>query len=245
MSPCATALQLLLPLPLREDMTFDSWVSDPGTRAVERALAHPAALPHPCLTLYGPPGCGKTHLLQAALSRHRRSQGEQAGLLLTGNDLARLVGQGDETALVTFLHARRTGSLLAVDDMDAICSSSAAQEALLYLHNEFRRAGKHLLLAARHSPAQLPALRADLRSRLLAGLVLELSAPDTHTLERILLKMARDRSIRMDRRVAAFLSQRLPRSVPALAEALTLLDHASLTAARPITIPLAKAALRL
>lgn len=242
--PRSPTAQLLLDLPLDPRFRLETFVTGVEPHAALAAVTHLKALPAPCLTLVGERGAGKSHLLQGAVARARES-GRAAvslNLLALHGELA----QGEaEGALAGFLDHHARADLVAVDDLDDMGDLALVQEALLYLWNGVKQGGGRMLLAARVSPARLPGLREDLRSRLLLGPVVVMPAPDEAALLAILAKLAADWQVRLPREVGEFLLTRLPRQPGAVSAAMAQLNQAALQRKRPLTIPLAKEVLGL
>ena len=169
------------------------------------------------LAVYGPPGCGKTHLAHVWQTR--------AGARFT--DLADLAGAID------------TSVPLILDDADR----GLDEVALLHAYNRFRTAGRTVLLTGTTPPARWPVALPDLRSRLAALPVVAVGAPDDALLAGVLVKHFNDRQLAVLPEVVAYLTARIERSFEALREAVEALDHAALAQGRTVTVPLARAVL--
>jgi DnaA family protein len=101
--------------------------------------------------------------------------------------------------------------------------------------------GGRCLLSASAPPDSLPlAPLPDLRTRLAACAVFGLKPLDDAELRAMLRRRAKLRGLEMPEEVAEFLLRRLPRTMPALIQALDRLDQGSLTTQRRLTIPFAQ-----
>ncbi|MBI4184289.1 MAG: DNA replication protein [Proteobacteria bacterium] len=178
--------------------------------------------PGPALAVYGPPGCGKSHL--AALWRRRA----QAEALATAG-LASLLPALSARASLRFV----------LDDADG----GTDERALLHLLNIVAEGGGALLLTAREAPARWPLRLADLSSRLAAVPAVAVGAPDEALIGAVLVKLFADRQLRVGREVVAFALSRMERSFDAARRLVAAVDEEALTARRPITVPLVRAVL--
>jgi chromosomal replication initiation ATPase DnaA len=170
-----------------------------------------AVWPEQRLALFGPAGCGKSHLLHV--------WAKQAGaVLLGGQTLLDLEGVPASGALV-------------LDDADTVRDETL----LLHLLNTARDRGMRLLLSGRIAPARWPVRLPDLSSRLRAITAAEIGPPDDNLLAALCLRLVADRQMVVSPSVQAWLLRHLPRSPAALREALVRLDRASLVAQAPIT----------
>ncbi|MBI3453771.1 MAG: DNA replication protein [Rhodospirillales bacterium] len=175
--------------------------------------------PAPGLAIYGPAGCGKTHLAEVWRAR---SQARRIDLAtLTVGDAPGLLG--DARAAV-------------IDDADR----GADERALFHLHNFLAECGGHLLLTARLPPARWGIDLPDLHSRLSALPAVEVLPPDESLIEAVLVKLFADRQLRVGPDVVAYIVPRLERSFAAVRQVAAALDAASLAARRAITVPLAR-----
>jgi len=177
--------------------------------------------PAPALTLYGPAGCGKTHLARVFAARSRAPIIE-AGRLATD-------------AVPALLEEARA---CVVDDADR-----AGAEPLLHLFNLIAERRGAMLLTAREPPARWPGVLPDLRSRLAAAPAVAVAELDDALLAALLVKLFADRQLAVSQEVVLFLVRQMERSFEAARRLVADLDAAGLRDHRGITIPLARAVL--
>ncbi len=219
--------QLILDLPVRRAQgRADFLVTESNAEAVAWLDRWPDWPGH-ALCLYGPMSCGKSHLLHLWCARTNARRISPAQL---------------DDASVPELAA--VGAV-ALDDAEVGGEDGKAAEPLLHLYNLLRERGGYLLLAARQPPKQWHIPLADLRSRILAAPAVAIQAPDDPLLVAVMAKMFSDRQVRVGADVLSFLAARIERSFAAAERAVIQLDRASLSGQRPITVPLARAAMAL
>ena len=178
--------------------------------------------------LYGPGGCGKTHLLEV----WRRQSG---ALELAVAEIADVV-EGLHPAIAA-------GRPVVLDDADKVCASGEAQDALFHLINMVRDGGTGLLLAAATPPARWPLTLADLRSRLNAAQLVAIGQPDDILLTALMKKLFRDRQLRVSNNVIDYLMPRIDRSFESVLTTVERLDRLALSHGRAVTRDLAKSCL--
>ncbi|HJV27210.1 MAG TPA: DnaA regulatory inactivator Hda [Aromatoleum sp.] len=210
--------QLVLDIRPDAPPTLDNFVVG-ANQELMAALRDPQALPGH-LYLWGPGGCGRSHLLRAAVD----------AALKTGRPAAYV----DATSVIDEF-PQTAGLLLAVDDIQAL-----APEAQIGLFNAFNRSrtlGQKLLLAGDAPPLAL-ALREDLRTRVGQCLVFEVRPLDDESRAAILATLAARRGLRLADEVIDFLMRHGRRDLPTLLAVLDALDTASLERKRAVTLPL-------
>lgn len=200
--------------------TFDTFLTGANSPAVEhlRALAAGSAP----IYLWGPPGSGKTHLLQASAGRWQQQGG-------------RALCFGPRVPLPW--HAVEDVSLVVLDDCGVL--DAAQQQAAFALFIEASTHGAVVLAAGGVPPVDL-SLRDDLRSRLAWGHVfalLPLNEPETRA---ALRREADRRGVFLSDDVMDFLLTRFDRDLKHLMSLLDKLDEFSLVYKRAITVPLLK-----
>lgn len=224
--------QLTLPVNLRDDATFANFYPGDNIQLVRALTELLSGEGEQFIYLWGAPGVGRSHLLQACCHDFSDQQYSIIYLPLRASDLAPEILQGMETM-----------RLVCLDDIDAVLGKPEWEEALLHFYNRSRDNGVKLIVAGNNLPTQLPCALADLRSRLSWGLVFQvLSLSDEQKL--LALQMhARHRGMYLSREVGRFLLRHLPRNMTELFEVLNKLDHASLVAKKRLTIPFVKSVL--
>ena len=234
--------QLLLPLTTPPRFTFEALIVHEGIQTAVSTIQSVYGTgdpPLPPLFLHGPPGTGKTHMLNALASLLEiRFAAKAAGVRFISAagepprfaELEELVSDPED-------HVQE---LLAVIVDDAHLANEEDSAHLWSLSNKLTRSGAPLILAASTPPEEIFPANAHLRSRIVSGLVLALEPPEDAIRMLIVDKMARDKNVRISREVCAYLVSRKSRNVKELERLLDILDRASLELKRRITIPLAK-----
>jgi chromosomal replication initiation ATPase DnaA len=195
----------------------DFWVSAGNREAVEWIDRWPAWPGH-VLALFGPAGCGKSHLAQV--------------FALKANALA--LAAPDLTVEAVGAHTVRY-SAFVIEEGEA-----ADERALFHLFNVVREIKGGLLLTSREPPARWDTILADLRSRLASIPAVRIASPDDVMMEAVLVKLFADRQLAVAPDVLAYLLRRMDRSFAAAREIVAKADKASLAGKRPITIPFIK-----
>jgi DnaA family protein len=224
--------QLALEVRLRDDATLDNFYHSPRNRPLVDALRR-QLLPggEPLIFIHGPPGSGKSHLLQA--SCHLAGPG---ALYLPLGDLVPY--QPD-----TVLQAVEQSRLVCLDDLHAVLDRPAWEFSLFEFFNRARDAGCALQFAAEAPPRRLQVGLEDLRSRLAWSAVFQLERPGDHEKAEILRHRAARRGLVLNGEVANFIVNRAPRSLADLLALLDTLDRASLVQQRGLSIPFVKSIL--
>ena len=135
--------QLALSLPVRAASGREDFIVAPcNARAVDRIDAWPEWV-DPVQYIYGPAGCGKSHLASVWMQRHA-AQLVQADTI---NPTTKVV---DDWLSDT---AADTG--LVIDGFEAL--SEAGEEVVFHVMNYARANHRHVLLLAREAPVATPA----------------------------------------------------------------------------------------
>lgn len=224
--------QLPLGIRLRDDATLDNFKTRPALAPVLAALRSQATEGEQnVLYLHGPPGSGKSHLLQGVC----HLAGAQA-LFLPLAELAPYAAQD-------VLQGMAGANLLCLDDVDAVLGRPDWERALFNLYNQAQQAGGGLVIAANAAPRALHLELDDLRSRLSAAVVFHLAQASDEEKAAILRFRAERRGMSLAPEVASYIVARAPRELDALLAILDTLDRASLERQRALSIPFVREAL--
>lgn len=215
--------QLTLELGHRPALGRDDFLVAPGNAEAVAWLERWPDWPHHAMALFGPQGCGKSHLLELFRQHHGLATKIVPASQLTAADSLRM----------------QLEPVTIVDDLDQL----ADETALFHLWNRTKEAGLNLLLAGRTAPSRLAVTLPDLRSRLGGLHAVGIGAPDEALLAAVLVKLFADRQLRVGEDVVAAILDRAERSFAALGALVERLDRESLARRKPINAKMVRDAL--
>lgn len=203
--------QLPLDLHRRPAPTLENFVT--GDNAEVVALAHRLARGDRqtrFVYLWGPPGAGRSHLLQALAPCGR--------LVAPGSAVPATVADGD---------------LVLVDDCQVL--DADGQQALFGLYNQVQAGVAATLVVSGDAPPMAMQLREDLRTRLGWGLVLQLRLLDDYHKAAALERHARSRGVALGRDLVPYLLARYDRDIRSLIALFDALDRYGFERKRPLS----------
>ena len=210
--------QIPLPIGTAAARTFENFVVGSNAATVAHLAAlQPGAAP---VYLWGPTGCGKSHLLQASV-RQALEHGVKAARFGAGD--APPWGHDEQWRII------------AVDDCEQLDPDQQHGAFTLFI----QAAAQHATVIAggRVPPVDLP-VREDLRSRLGWGHVMAVQALSEPDARAALRREADRRGILLSDDVMAYLLTRFARDLKSLFDLLERLDSFSLARKRGVTVPL-------
>jgi chromosomal replication initiation ATPase DnaA len=209
-----------LPLPFQHQPRYHARDFIPACSNREALAWLDADWPEQRLVLFGPEGCGKSHVLHIWAARANAA-------LLSG-------------ATLTDLDSLPQHGALALDDADSV----GDETLLFHLLNTARDRGLRLLLASRSAPSRWPVRLPDLSSRLRAMTAVQIGPPGDELLGALLKRLVADRQLAMTQAAQDWVLHHLPRSPAAIREAVARLDRESLASGVAITRSLAVTVLK-
>jgi DnaA family protein len=221
--------QLSLPLQLRPDADFAAFIAGPNTEAVAATKAWAEGSGDDFIYLFGAPGSGKSHLLQAACHR-----GVQIGRSVVYLPLKH------EKLAPSVLDNLELWDLVALDDVQAVAGETDWERGLFDLYNRLRESERCLLVSADAPVSKLPLERADLRSRLGWGPGYRLLPLPEEECAQLLRSSARRRGLELAADAVEYIMRRCPREPGPLMEVLEEIDKESLRMRRRATLWLAR-----
>jgi DnaA family protein len=226
--------QLTIPLRLEGLNRFDNFHVGRNGEVVQRLQSLAGGdVAETGYWLWGEPGRGRSHLLQAVCQAFE-GVGRRAAYL----PLALLAR---DPAILEGIHAE----LVALDDVDAWLGDRALEAELMALYQVQLAEGSHLLLVSAGTAQRTGFALPDLGSRLRALDAFEIQSPDDEGLRAILSAAAGRRGLTLTANVLDYWLHRSVRRLPVLLDQLEQLDARALAEQRRVTIPLVKEALGL
>ncbi len=228
--------------------TFENFVAGKANqlaRAAALQIAENPGTAYNPLFIYGGVGLGKTHMIQA---------------------IGNLVKEQDHKAKISYLHAERYVSdvvhayrhksfdefkryyhsldLLLIDDIQFFSGKTRTQEEFFYAFNALIESHKQVIITCDTVPKKISGMEDRLTSRFGWGLTVEIEPPELEMRVAILLKKAAAEKINLSSEVAFFIAKQIRSNVRELEGALKRVIAYSLFTGNPITIDLAKDALK-
>ncbi len=172
--------------------------------AAERLADAAGARSFSPLFIHGACGLGKTHLLQGIAARWRERDPRAVVRYTTAeqftNEYVAAVRAG---RLDAFRKSYRGVHVLCIDDVHFLANKTSTQGELLHTFDAIDLDGARVALASDEHPRQIVRLSSALVSRFLSGMVVRLEPPEPALRERIVVRLAERRGLRLDRAAVA------------------------------------------
>lgn len=149
-----------------------------------------------CLVIHGSCGVGKSHLLQALCRRRRESRTQQRVRYVTAEQFTNEYIQSVRHGTIDAFRARvRRVDVLAIDDVHFLAGKTATQTEFLHTLDAVQLSGSQVVLASDEHPHLVRRLSQSLISRMLAGMVVRIDAPDLALRQALVKSVALRKSI--------------------------------------------------
>lgn len=207
--------QLVLDLPHRQALGRDDFLVTASNTAAVALIDHWPDWPAHAAIIVGPPGSGKSHLVEVWRQRSKATRVQAADVKV-------------ETAPELLL-----SGAAAIEDT----APPFNERGLFHLLNLARQQESSVLLTAQNRPEQWKIALPDLLSRLKAIPVLEILPPDDALLRGVLVKLFFDRQIAAAESTISFMLTRMPRSLGAARLLVAEIDRRAMEERAEVTRP--------
>ena len=192
--------------------------------------------------VYGPAGCGKTHLVEGIVHAYRRQLKLRRSVFLSAEQFTTLfIGAlRGGAGLPMFRRKYRDLDLLVIDDVQFFAGKRATLNEFQHTIDNLVRLGKQVVVTSDRPPIELGALGNDLAARLTAGLTCPLRYPGFDGRLKIIQQLCAQRQLKLPRNVLELICERLTRDVRRLSGAINRLHAVSISNRCPITLDMAQ-----
>jgi chromosomal replication initiator protein len=209
---------------LSHAMTFDNFVvgsSNSFAHAAASAVSEKPGRAYNPLFIYGGPGLGKTHLMQAVGAKVRERKPKARVVYTTCEDfINQYVNAIQTNSLTKFRKRFRQADVLLIDDVQFLSGKLKSQEEFFHTFNALLDAHKQIVISADCPPGDIRDIESRIISRLEWGHTTELMMPDEAMRVAILRQRAESLQVEVPAHVLEFIAARITSSIRRLQGAL-------------------------
>jgi len=229
---------------IKNEFIFSNFIVGPNNslaHAASLAVAENPGILYNPLFIYGHSGLGKTHLLHAIANEIKKR-----------NSSCKLLYQSSEKFINDFINAIRFNQinifekkyknldLLLIDDIQFISKKEQTQEAFFHIFNTMYESKKQVVFSSDCLPNDIVGLADRLKSRLSAGLIVDIQIPSIETKVAIIKKKSELTNEIIPDNVALFIAENSSSNIRELEGMLIRIIAYSNLSQEPISIELAK-----
>lgn len=233
---------------LNSAFTFDSFVEGKSNQLAKAASLQVAENPghaYNPLFMYGGVGLGKTHLIHAIGNKIlQHNPKARIAYLHSERFVGNMVKALQHNAIDDFKQHYRSLDALLIDDIQFFAGKERSQEEFFHTFNALLESGSQVILTCDRYPKEVEGLEERLRSRFGWGLPVCVEPPELETRVAILQKKAEEYNIEFPSEVAFFIAKRIRSNIRELEGAFRRVMATANFTKNPITLDLAKDALR-
>ena len=230
------------------EFTFASFVEGKSNQLAKAAAIqvgeNPGRAYNP-LFIYGGVGLGKTHLMHAVGNLIReRNPGARIAYVHSERFVSEMVRSLQHNTINEFKQTYRTLDALLIDDIQFFAGKNQSQEEFFHTFNALLEGQQQIILSCDRYPKEVTGLEERLKSRFGWGLTVAIEPPELETCVAILMAKAQAAGADLPEEVAFFIGKRIRSNVRELEGALRRVLATSRFTGRPVTLELAREALK-
>jgi chromosomal replication initiator protein len=233
---------------LNPALLFENFVTGKANQLAHAAAIQVAESPgttYNPLFIYGGVGLGKTHLIQA-IGNQFKSENNQAKICYVHatNYVSDVVRAFQTKQFDEFKQYYNSLDLLLIDDIQFIADKPGTQQEFFYTLNSLIDANKQVVITCDTFPKEISGIEPRLTSRFSCGLTVAIEPPGLEMRVAILLQKAIILKNPIGEDVAFFIAKHVRSNIRELEGALNRIEAFARFHKRPITVDLAKEALK-
>ena len=233
---------------LNPDFTFSSFVegkSNQLARAAANQVGENPGRAYNPLFIYGGVGLGKTHLMHAVGNLIReRNPAARIAYVHSERFVSEMVRALQHNTINEFKQTYRTLDALLIDDIQFFAGKTQSQEEFFHTFNALLEGQQQIILSCDRYPKEVTGLEERLKSRFGWGLTVAIEPPELETCVAILMAKSQAAGGDLPEEVAFFVAKRIRSNVRELEGALRRVLATSRFTGRPVTLELAREALK-
>lgn len=202
---------------LNKRYRFDNFVvgsnNDLAVSAAKAVVEKPGVRYNPYF-IYGGPGLGKTHLIQAIGNELAEKNPKLKVLYITIEQFyhafveAMRNGTGNE-----FSKKYRGVDILIIDDIQLIAGKNKSQEEFFHTFNELHQHNKQIIVSSDRLPNQIATIDTRLASRLMAGIPIDIQMPDFEVRCAILKAKAEFQGVQIEDKAIEYIANNIKTNI--------------------------------
>lgn len=166
------------------------------------------------LFIYGPSGVGKTHLLYAIVNRVLNNYPDKKIVYVKGEEFAnQLFTAISKKSTSEFKNKYRTADVLLIDDIHFVAGKDSLQEEFFNTFNAIYDANKQMIFTSDRPPHEMKNLEDRLRTRFMAGLIVDIQLPDYDLRCAILQQKAIFNRLHISSEIISYLAENVTSSI--------------------------------
>ena len=166
------------------------------------------------LFIYGPSGVGKTHLLYAIVNRVLNNYPNKKIIYVKGEEFAnQLFTAISKKSTSEFKNKYRSADVLLIDDIHFVAGKDSLQEEFFNTFNAIYDANKQMIFTSDRPPHEMKNLEDRLRTRFMAGLIVDIQLPDYDLRCAILQQKAIFNRLHISSEIISYLAENVTSSI--------------------------------
>ncbi len=213
--------------------TFDNFVVGSTNRfahAASLAVAENPNIVYNPLTIYGPSGVGKTHLMLAIKNHIKKKFPYKKIEFVRGEDFTNQLikslhsGQLGMGTIDDFRSKFRSADVLMVDDIHFIAGKEQTQEEFFNTFNALYENNKQIIVTLDRPLKEVKTLDERIKNRLLQGLPADITIPDFETRVGIINRKAEQFDIELDENIVFYIAEKIKSNTRQIAGVMTKIN---------------------
>lgn len=207
--------------------TFDTFVIGPFNElahaAAQAVIRKPGIMYNP-LFIYGSTGHGKTHLIQAIGNYIKTTSPNKKVFYMTSEQFGQdCMNALQHQKMTVFKEKYRKYDVLIVDDIQFFSEKQKFQEELFHLFNTLYDNNRQIIFSSDKHPHFITGLEERLKSRLAAGMTVDIPPPDKESRIAIITAKAKQQNIVLSNEIIDYLAHTLAGNIRELEGAVNAL----------------------